>query len=228
MEFIEGKAIEPLEDISAIEKVACLFDYFATFRHNIPGSLCGGFCRGLLFPETEDLVFDSMNGMEEWFNSRLFAHNPNLTLQGCEFVFCHFDIAPRNILWQEDGSLCLVDWASSGYYPRLFEFCSQWIIEGKYGSFSSLLLSSKKPLSDQGMAQKEVILCAWRNIQNIHCKCTGLQLVVDRNSYSSSQFEEVKRSLRHLINFTSVPPPMPDYPPGLYEQFEREGFAPTR
>lgn len=65
MEFIEGKVIEPLEDISAIEKVAGVLDYFATFRHSIPGSLCRGFCHGLLFPETGDLVFDRMDGMEE-------------------------------------------------------------------------------------------------------------------------------------------------------------------
>lgn len=149
MEFIKGKVIDPLEDISAIEKIAGVLDYFATLRHSIPGSLSGGFCRGLLFPETEDLVFDSLDGMEKWFNSRLFAHNLKLTLQGCELVFCHLDIVPRNILWQENRSLCLVDWASAGYYPRLFEFCSQWIIEGKDGSFNSLLLNSMKPLSDQ-------------------------------------------------------------------------------
>lgn len=60
MEFIEGKAIK---------KVAGVLDYFATLRHTIPGSLCGGFCRGLLFPETEDLIFDSLDKMEKWFNS---------------------------------------------------------------------------------------------------------------------------------------------------------------
>lgn len=69
MEFIEGKAINPLEDITAIKKVAGVLDYFATLRHTIPGSFCGGFCRGLLFPETEDLIFDSLDKMEKWFNS---------------------------------------------------------------------------------------------------------------------------------------------------------------
>ncbi|KGO55731.1 hypothetical protein PEX1_062240 [Penicillium expansum] len=64
-----------------------------------------------------------------------------------------------------DGSLCLVDWASAGFYPRLFEFCIQWIFDGKDGSFNSLLLESVDPLSDYEMAQKEAILCAWRNIQ---------------------------------------------------------------
>ncbi|KAJ5882714.1 kinase-like protein [Penicillium subrubescens] len=158
MEYIEGKVIDPLEDINAIEKVAGVLDYFATLRHDIPGPLSGGICRGLLFPETEDLVFDSINEMEKWFNSRLFAHNPKLTFQGCELVLCHLDIAPRNILWQEDGSLCLIDWASAGYYPRLFEFCAQWIIEGKDGGFNSLLLKSMNPLPYQEIAQKESVL----------------------------------------------------------------------
>ncbi|KAJ5167666.1 uncharacterized protein N7482_003260 [Penicillium canariense] len=165
MEFIDGKVIDPLEDVSAIQRVASVLNYFATLRYDVPGSLYGSACRGLLFPETEDLVFDSLDGMEKWFNSRLFAHNPKLTLRGCELVLCHLDIAPRNILWQEDGSLCLIDWASAGFYPRLFEFCVQWIIDGKDGSFNSLLLKSMDPLSGQEMAQKEPILCAWRNIQ---------------------------------------------------------------
>jgi aminoglycoside phosphotransferase (APT) family kinase protein len=165
MEFIRGKVIDPLEDVTAIEKVAGVLDYFATLRHTSPGSLCGGFCRGLLFPETEDLIFDSIDEMEKWFNSRLFPHNPKLTFRSCELVLCHLDIAPRNILWQDDGSLCLIDWASAGYYPRLFEFCVQWVVEGKDGSFNSLLLNSMEPLSDQEIEQKEAILCAWRNIQ---------------------------------------------------------------
>ncbi|KAL1881074.1 hypothetical protein Plec18167_003616 [Paecilomyces lecythidis] len=165
MEFIEGKVVNPLEDIAAIKKVAVILDYFRTLRYSIPGPLCRGFCRGLLFPETEDLIFDSLDDMEKWFNSRLLEHNPKLSLQGCELVLCHLDIAPRNILWQDDGSLCLVDWESAGYYPRLFEFCSQWIIEDKDGSFNRLLLDSMRPLSDQESTQKEAMLCAWRNIQ---------------------------------------------------------------
>ncbi|CAG7935128.1 unnamed protein product [Penicillium nalgiovense] len=127
MEFIEGKIIDPLDDISAIQRIARVLDHFATLRHNVPGSLYEGPCRGILFPDTEDWAFDSLDAMEKRFNSRLFVHNPTLTLQDCELVFCLLDIAPRNILWQEDGTLCLVDWASAGFYPRLFEFCVQWI-----------------------------------------------------------------------------------------------------
>lgn len=83
MEYIKGKMIDPLEDESADQKVSGVLNHFATLRHSIPGSLSGGFCRGLLFPEAEDLAFDSLDGIEKWFNCRLFAHNPKLDLQGC-------------------------------------------------------------------------------------------------------------------------------------------------
>ncbi|KAF3391939.1 hypothetical protein DPV78_010612 [Talaromyces pinophilus] len=155
MEFIDGRIIDPLEEPVTFKNVADMLDYFATFRGTVPGSLSRGPCRGLLFPETEDLMFDNTDEMEKWFNSRLFEHNPKLTLQGCELVLCHLDIAPRNILWQEDGSFCLIDWSSAGYYPRLFEFCAQWVIEGKDGDFNSLLLKSMNPLSHPEMAQKK-------------------------------------------------------------------------
>lgn len=39
MEFIGGKVIDPLEDITAIEKVAGVLDYFSTLWHTSPGSL---------------------------------------------------------------------------------------------------------------------------------------------------------------------------------------------
>ncbi|KIW11717.1 hypothetical protein PV08_11019 [Exophiala spinifera] len=113
--------------------------------------------------------------MEKWFNSRLFEHNPKLSLRNCKLVLCHLDIAPRNLLWQEDGSLCLLDWASAGYCPRLFEFCAQWIIEGKDGSFNSILLNSMNPLSDIELGQKEAILCFWRNIQKYSLVPSGIK-----------------------------------------------------
>lgn len=167
MEFMEGEVIDPLDETS-IQRVANVLDHFATLRYNIPGSLYGRACGGLLFPDTGELVFESFDDMEKWFNSRLFAHNPKLSFQGCELVLCHLDMAPRNILWRKDGSLCLLDWASAGFYPRLFEFCMQWIFEGKDGTFNSLLLksmSSINPLPDHEMKEKQPMMCAWRTIQ---------------------------------------------------------------
>lgn len=47
MEYIK-KIIDPLEDKSAIEKVASVLDHFATLLYGVAGPLSGGPCRGLL------------------------------------------------------------------------------------------------------------------------------------------------------------------------------------
>lgn len=36
MEFIQGKVIDPLDDVSAIQKVASVLSHFATLRYNVP------------------------------------------------------------------------------------------------------------------------------------------------------------------------------------------------
>jgi hypothetical protein len=89
MEVMNGKVNDPLEDVSSIRRVASVLYYFSTLRYTVPESLYGGACRGLLFPDTEDLLFESLDAMKEWYNSRLFAHDPHLTLQGHELVLCH-------------------------------------------------------------------------------------------------------------------------------------------
>ncbi|KAI9841869.1 MAG: hypothetical protein M1837_000339 [Sclerophora amabilis] len=168
MEYIEGTVIEPLENPAYIEKVARVLAHFATLRGDIPGPLGGGPSRGLLWPENEDLSFESVEAMEEWFNSRLLPHESKLSFASCELVLCHLDIAPRNLLWTKDGSLGLVDWASAGYYPRLFEFCTQWVIEGKDGKFNTLVLDAMENLSDREEAQKWPVLRAWSNHQRYY------------------------------------------------------------
>lgn len=47
-----------------------------------------------------------------------------------------------NLIWQDDGSVYLLDWASAGFHPQLLEFVSQWIVEGKDGNFHSMLLQA--------------------------------------------------------------------------------------
>ncbi|RWQ93559.1 kinase-like domain-containing protein [Paecilomyces variotii] len=164
MDYMEGRVIDPLEP-DRIKRLARVLDYFSMIEGDTPGSLSGGPCRGLLWPETQDLTFWSMEKMEAWFNSRLFPGEGKVSFRNCNLVLCHLDIAPRNVIWQSDGGICLVDWASAGFYPRLFEFWAQWNIEGKDGSFNRLLLDSMKPLQDHEMAQKWSICRVWYNIQ---------------------------------------------------------------
>jgi aminoglycoside phosphotransferase (APT) family kinase protein len=165
MDYIEGTVIDPLDEPDRIAKLVRVLDHFSTIEDVLPGSLSRGPSRGLLWPEAENLTFDSTKKMEEWFNSRLFQGEGNLSFQKSPLVLCHLDLAPRNIIWQPDGGICLVDWASAGFYPRFFEFWAQWIIEGKDGSFNGLLLDSMSPLRDHETALKKTICRVWHNIQ---------------------------------------------------------------
>lgn len=166
MEFIEGKIYETLTR-SQIERVAAILKHFSTITNNTTGSLGGGPSTGLLWPETNDLFISTLSDIEDWFNSRLFPAQGlrRVTLQHSKFVLCHLDIAPRNLIWHDDGSIYLLDWASAGFYPQLLEFVSQWITEGKDGNFHSILLQAMAPLSEAEMEQKAPICQALYNIQ---------------------------------------------------------------
>lgn len=164
MDYIKGRVIDPLEP-DHISRLVRVLDHFSTIRGDRPGSLSGGPCYGLLWPDNQELTFRSMEEMEAWFNSRLFPGEGKISFHNCDLVLCHLDVAPRNIIWQSDGGIGLVDWASAGFYPRLFEFWAQWNIEGKDGSFNRMLLDSMRPLQDYEIAQKLPICRVWYNIQ---------------------------------------------------------------
>ncbi|KAJ5429298.1 hypothetical protein N7491_006314 [Penicillium cf. griseofulvum] len=77
--------------------------------------------------------------VEEWFNSRLFPGDGKVRFDHTPLVLYHLDIAPRNIIWLDDGRVCLLDWASAGFYPRLLEFASLFFQEYH---FSEMLLKA--------------------------------------------------------------------------------------
>lgn len=118
MNYMEGKVIDTLEP-DHIKRLVHVLDYFSMLKGDTPGSLSGGPCRGILWPETEDLTFASFEKMEAWFNSKLFLGEGKVSFQDCDLVLCHLDLAPRNIIWQSDGGFCLVDWASAAFLSEV-------------------------------------------------------------------------------------------------------------
>lgn len=126
MEYMEGTIIEELTDPFHINQIGRALEHFSSFQSLQPGPLCGGISRGILWSEgttTEYPLCGSVENLEHWFNRRLEHDGLCLSFKECDFVLCHLDIAPRNMLWLPgDGtSLGIVDWASAGYYPRIFE-----------------------------------------------------------------------------------------------------------
>ncbi|CAI7629715.1 unnamed protein product [Penicillium crustosum] len=168
MEYVEGHVIDPLHDPHLIAKIAKVLDYFSTLTANRVGSMGGGLYRGLLWPDGEDLGFDDKGQMESWFYSKLFPGEGNVSFRDCDLVLCHLDTAPRNIIWLPDGRICLLDWASAGFYPRIFEFWAQWNIEGMEGLFKSQLLQSMTPLPPHESVQQPQICRVWYNTQKYY------------------------------------------------------------
>lgn len=165
MDYVQGTIMNLIDDREYIEEIANIVDHLSTLRGDRSGSLSGGPCRGLLWPETEDLIFNSTHQMENWLNSMLLPGEGKLSLENYGLVLCHLDIAPRLIIWQNNGTLCLLDWASSGFYPRVFEFWALWNLEGKDGPFNKMLLECMKPLSESELGQKPYLTKAWYNMQ---------------------------------------------------------------
>lgn len=50
------------------------------------------------------------------------AHPPFIPPTPKSFVFTHQDLAPRNLLIDENHHLWLLDWERSGWYPKYFEY----------------------------------------------------------------------------------------------------------
>ena len=169
MEYIKGRVVDPLNDCSLVDRIASIITYLNTHEAAHPGPLGGGVSRGLLWSEYDEVCFESIQDMEHFLDSRLSSKkSPNkisMCLQPFKLVLCHLDIAPRNIVWLDDGSVCLLDWASAGFYPRLFEICGQRVIFGKEGNFNKLLLDSMNDLSMEEEKQAMLILRVFHNIQ---------------------------------------------------------------
>ncbi|KAJ5719725.1 kinase-like domain-containing protein [Penicillium malachiteum] len=165
MEFLEGKTIDPLEDPTLIDRVVKVLDHFSTISGQKPGNLAGGPCAGILWESSQPLNFSTITEMEAWLNSRLLPGEGTVSLRESDLVLCHLDIAPRNIIWQDDGTICIVDWESACFYPRLFEFWTHWNIEGKDGNFNSLLLNAMTPLPSHELSQKDRVCRLWYNTQ---------------------------------------------------------------
>ena len=163
MEYVKGQVLIPLEDPHLIYRVAQILAYLATLSYHIPGPLMSGIPRGLFWPETEEITFKTMRDVERYFNSRLAKGSLQLDLSRCSAVLCHLDIAPRNILWQRDGSICLLDWECAGFYPRILEVCAQRIISGRDGDFNSILLEYMADLTKEEEVQASLILRAYGN-----------------------------------------------------------------
>ena len=93
-------------------------------------------------------------------------------MKNFDLVLCHLNVAPRNILWLEDGSICFVDWEAAGFFPRLFEVCRQRILYGLDGDFNRLLLENRR-----GSVGRPHVSSLVSHAEILFVSCVKLQLV---------------------------------------------------
>lgn len=168
MEYIKGEVLVPLEDPKRIRRVARAVAHIHKISSPVPGPPRAGVPHGLLWSEYEDLCFRSISDVEMYFNTRLVKESTLLSFGPCNLVFCHLDIAPRNIVWLENGAMCLLDWECAGFYPRILEICAQRAIAGKDGNFNMMLLNQMGELTEEEELQSKLILKAFSNEQRYH------------------------------------------------------------
>ncbi|KAH7317276.1 hypothetical protein BKA65DRAFT_111966 [Rhexocercosporidium sp. MPI-PUGE-AT-0058] len=170
MEYMQGRVIKSVEDHVLIDRIADIVAYLTTIRGSIPGPLGGGVSSGILWSEhSEEPLLHTVEEMESWFNRRLRKQDPKLRFNESVLVLCHLDIAPRNFLLLEDDSICLLDWASAGFYPRVFEECVIRITRGLRDSFNEDALKLRD-LTEKEEVQINSMMQAYYNSVRFYFK----------------------------------------------------------
>ena len=135
MEFIGGVILEECNiGPDLIKRIVHALTHLSTIPmppSQGPGPVYGGISRGCLWTEYgAGVPFTSLQDMETWLNQRLDLSRhqlPRFALGSTELLFCHMDVARRNIILTADNELCFVDWAYAGFYPGYFQrFCIEW------------------------------------------------------------------------------------------------------
>ncbi|XMA08967.1 hypothetical protein WAI453_001758 [Rhynchosporium graminicola] len=168
MEHMHGRVLQPVEEPVVVRRIADILAYLTTICGSVPGPLGGGVSCGILWSEhSEEPLLHSFEEMEDWFNRRLRKQDHRLRFGESVLVLCHLDLAPRNFLLLEDGSVCLLDWASSGFCPRVFEECAIRVARGLKDSFDEDALKPKD-LSEKEEVQISSMMQAYYNSVRYH------------------------------------------------------------
>ncbi|KAH6710813.1 hypothetical protein BKA61DRAFT_658652 [Leptodontidium sp. MPI-SDFR-AT-0119] len=164
MEYINGDISDSVtsKQIDQLEKI---LSHFSTIQCQRPGPLLRpGVSRGILWEENGKPTFETVEEMEQWLNFRIKGVGPKLVLGKYPLVLCHLDLALRNIIWLKDNSVCLLDWATAGFYPRFFEICILRIMAGDAREgYETTLINRLKRLPDDEEAQISLLECSFYN-----------------------------------------------------------------
>jgi len=116
----------------------------------MPGPLGDGpqLCEGeeYFFSVKDAGPFATYEALAEWYNGRARVTRkhapPAMRKEVIEpfddsqpLTFCHLDLGMHNIILDKVGTLWLIDWGRSGFYPPWFEFVAARRYRGRYPSW---------------------------------------------------------------------------------------------
>ncbi len=161
MEFVHGQS---LEGIDWAKSQQLLLNISKSLRHinmfvgSRAGPIGGGQAHGPLWSEYGSRShFESKNDIQKWLNERLAVDQQSVDLSTHELRLCHLDVAPRNLLILPNDQICLLDWATAGFYPHIFEIWSLQLFRHIFGDpfFQALLQELGDPTGeDQAVIDK--------------------------------------------------------------------------
>jgi serine/threonine protein kinase len=183
MEFIDGSSLmdliieRPGFELNShqFERLAMGIHQLATIMTpDFPGPRGGGIPQGYLFSEDgAKTKFRDIESLNSWLNvrARLGEDGPRFKFELSDCIFCHLDLACRNIIVLQDGSFVLLDWANAGFYPKVFEtYCLRFIAQNQPHnySFASSLLGALESISlwKTDKADEDLIFMLNRVFQN--------------------------------------------------------------
>lgn len=141
MQFIEGQTLDVcwpqlglFAKLKLAWKIRGYISQLRRLRRSVPGTLNGGVSVGYFFGTMDAGPFASYDDMTAWFNHKLevsqrMQHAPSDAPRfdnSWPLVFTHLDLHPRNLLLSNDGTLYVIDWQVSGFYPEWFEYANMW------------------------------------------------------------------------------------------------------
>ncbi|KFY61772.1 hypothetical protein V496_04898 [Pseudogymnoascus sp. VKM F-4515 (FW-2607)] len=161
MEYIAGTSLKDLDidlDIhnGIIPRVATIISHLGQITGDqTPGPLGGGACRGYLWGDDgARTAFSSVSDMNRWLNRRLIIRDESIDLTPHPLVLCHMDLCRRNMILGEDNqSICLVDWAHAGLFPRFFEVATLSFLNPFDAQYQKPLLQATEELL--GLTEEE-------------------------------------------------------------------------
>lgn len=141
MEYIEGSTLASIwpqldeeEKLHVYGQVAEALNELHSAEAKFAGPFRDEDCppevsRGTLFTDYDAGPFETIRDLEEWYNSRLRVckHFKRISPTAPNFhfddrlVYCHMDVAARNLIYSPKREIWFVDWAFAGAYPPLFE-----------------------------------------------------------------------------------------------------------